>query len=225
MDGQLHIEHLTGHGRGPYTFEVTGGKCTVLSGPSGSGKSLLLRMIADLDPSDGSVRIGSTPREALSGPAWRREVIYVAAESGWWADDVRSHFDDLGPADIPGTPDPSGTPGTPDTRLARLAQRLRLRDDILAARVSHLSTGERQRLALLRAIVRRPRFLLLDEPTSALDHDTTLAVEAVLREVMAEGVGLLVVSHNAEQAARLQHAHWRLCPSGLEPLHPCTRSC
>lgn len=220
MDGHLHIHDLTGHGRGPYTFDVTGGKCTVLSGPSGSGKSLLLRMIADLDPSNGSVRIGNTPREALSGPAWRREVIYVAAESGWWADDVRSHFDDLGPADIADATGRPGTPGTADTRLARLARRLCLRDDILAARVSHLSTGERQRLALLRAIVRRPRFLLLDEPTSALDHDTTLAVEAVLREVMAEGVGLLVVSHNTEQAARLQHAHWRLCPSGLEPLHP-----
>lgn len=220
MDGHLHIHDLTGHGRGPYTFDVTGGKCTVLSGPSGSGKSLLLRMIADLDPSNGSVRIGNTPREALSGPAWRREVIYVAAESGWWADDVRSHFDDLGPADIADATRRPGTPGTADTRLARLARRLCLRDDILAARVSHLSTGERQRLALLRAIVRRPRFLLLDEPTSALDHDTTLAVEAVLREVMAEGVGLLVVSHNTEQAARLQHAHWRLYPSGLEPLHP-----
>lgn len=205
MDGHLHIRQLTGHGRGPYTFDVTGGRCTVLSGPSGSGKSLLLRMIADLDPSGGSVRIGNTPREALSGPAWRREVTYVAAESGWWADDVRSHFDGLDPA---------------DTRLARLARQVGLRGDILAARVSHLSTGERQRLALLRAIVRRPRFLLLDEPTSALDHDTTLAVEAVLREVMAEGVGLLIVSHNTEQAARLQHAHWRLCPSGLEPMHP-----
>jgi len=123
-------------------------------------------------------------------------------------------------ADIADATGHSSLPGTADTRLARLARRLRLRDDILAARVSHLSTGERQRLALLRAIVRRPRFLLLDEPTSALDHDTTLAVEAVLREVMAEGVGLLVVSHNAEQAVRLQHAHWRLCPSGLEPLHP-----
>jgi putative ABC transport system ATP-binding protein len=206
MDGHLHIQHLCGHGRGPYTLDVMAGQCTVLSGASGSGKSLLLRMIADLDPSDGNVRIGSTPREALSGPAWRREVTYVAAESGWWADDVRSHFDDAGSAD--------------GRRLARLARQLGLRDDILAAAVSHLSTGERQRLALLRAIVRRPRFLLLDEPTSALDHDTTLAVEAVLREVMAEGVGLLVVSHNPQQAARLQHAHWRLCPAGLEPMYP-----
>lgn len=201
MDGHLHIQHLAGHGRGPYTFDVASGKCTVLSGTSGSGKSLLLRMIADLDPNDGDVRIGSTSREALSGPAWRREVIYVAAESGWWADDVRSHFDDHDLA---------------DPRLARLVRQVGLRDDILAASVSHLSTGERQRLALLRAVIRRPRFLLLDEPTAALDRDTTLAVEALLREVMSEGVGLLVVSHNTEQAARLRDAHFRLCPAGLE---------
>lgn len=203
MDGHLHIHNLTGHGRGPYSLDVAPGKCTVLSGASGSGKSLLLRMIADLDPNTGDVRIGTTSRASMSGPAWRREVIYVAAESGWWADDVRAHFDkhDL-----------------TDPRLDRLARHLGLRADILSAQVSHLSTGERQRLALLRALVRRPRFLLLDEPTSALDRDTTLAVEAVLQEVMTEGIGLLVVSHNAEQAARLCDAQFRLCKTGLEAI-------
>lgn len=205
MDGHLHIHNLTGHGRGPYTFDVPPGKCTVLSGASGSGKSLLLRMIADLDPNDGDVRLGNLSREDLSGPAWRREVIYVAAESGWWADDVRAHF---------------GEDDAIDPRLDQLAGHLCLRADILAAPVSHLSTGERQRLALLRAVMRRPRFLLLDEPTSALDRDTTLAVEAVLKRVMSEGIGLLVVSHNEEQAARLRDARFRLCQNGLEAVSP-----
>ncbi len=203
MDGHLHIRNLTGHSRGPYSFDVMPAKCTVLSGPSGSGKSLLLRMIADLDPSCGDVRIGKTSREALSGPAWRREVIYVAAESGWWADHVRAHFDQSDLA---------------NPRTGRLLAQLCLRPDILAAQISHLSTGERQRLALLRAVVRRPRFLLLDEPTSALDRDTTLAVEAVLQGVMADGIGLLVVSHNPEQALRLRDAQFHLHPTGLEAI-------
>lgn len=68
--------------------------------------------------------------------------------------------------------------------------------------------------------MRRPRFLLLDEPTSALDRETTLAVEAVLKRVMTEGIGLLVVSHNEEQAARLRHAQFRLCHNGLEAVSP-----
>jgi len=201
MDGDLAIEDLRGHGRGPYSLRVAAGKCTVLSGVSGSGKSLLLRMIADLDPNTGNVRLGQTSREAMSGPAWRREVIYVAADAGWWADDVRAHFEDF---------------DSNRHRLDWLTHALGLRADILSAPVSHLSTGERQRLALVRALVRRPRFLLLDEPTSALDRDTTLALEAVLREAMADGIGLLVVSHNAEQAARLRDAQFALGPAGLE---------
>jgi ABC-type multidrug transport system ATPase subunit len=201
MDGDLEIENLRGHGRGPYSLVVAAGRCTVLSGTSGSGKSLLLRMIADLDPNTGNVRLGQTSREAMSGPAWRREVIYVAADAGWWADDVRAHFDDFEKI---------------RHRLDWLTHALGLRPDILSAQVSHLSTGERQRLALIRALVRRPRFLLLDEPTSALDRDTTLAVEAVLREAMAEGIGLLVVSHNAEQAARLRDVQFALSSAGLE---------
>ncbi|MGO4303320.1 ABC transporter ATP-binding protein [Cupriavidus sp. RAF12] len=199
MDANLYIRHLTGHGRGPFTLVVAPGRCTVLSGASGTGKSLLLRMIADLDPNEGEVRIGKTPRDAMTGPAWRREVTYVAAESGWWADDVRSHFTDPAAAE-------------------RLLGRLLLRPDILSAAVSHLSTGERQRLALIRALVRRPRFLLLDEPTSGLDADTTMAVEALLRDVMSEGIGLLVVSHNTAQAARLRHAQFHLRQDGLESL-------
>jgi len=201
MDGCLQIRQLAGHGRGPFDFDVPPGRCTVLSGASGSGKSLVLRMIADLIPSSGDVRIGSTSRESLSGPAWRREVVYVAAESGWWADDVRSHFEIRDVLNL---------------ALPALLRALHLRDDILDAQVSHLSTGERQRLALLRAITLRPRFLLLDEPTSGLDRDSTLAVEAILNDRMSGGMGLLVVTHNTEQAARLQGKHLRLCAAGLE---------
>ena len=201
LSGDLRIGNLRGHGRGPYSLAVAAGKCTVLSGPSGSGKSLLLRMIADLDPNTGDVLLGTASREAMSGPAWRRQVIYVAADAGWWADDVRAHFDDF---------------DKHREWLERLASQLCLRPDILSAQVSHLSTGERQRLTLMRALARHPRFLLLDEPTSALDRDTTLAVEAVLREAMAGGIGLLVVSHNPEQAERLRDAQFTLSPSGLE---------
>jgi len=205
-DDALHVENLRGHrghGGGPYSLVIPAGKCTILSGPSGSGKSLLLRMIADLDPNTGDVRLGATSRNAISGPAWRRQVIYVAADAGWWADDVSAHFDDF-------------AHNRPE--FDRLAHQLGLRPDILSAQVSQLSTGERQRLTLMRALARHPRFLLLDEPTSALDQDTTLAVEAVLRRVMAGGIGLLMVSHNPAQAARLRDAQYVMSSSGLKTL-------
>lgn len=64
------------------SFELADGECIALQGPSGVGKSLLLRAIADLDPSEGSVELDGMPREAMPAPAWRKQATYVAAESG-----------------------------------------------------------------------------------------------------------------------------------------------
>ncbi|WP_454726091.1 MULTISPECIES: ABC transporter ATP-binding protein [Cupriavidus] len=200
IPASLRVNAVSGAGRGPFSLCVAPGTCAVVSGDSGSGKSLLLRMIADLDPCQGEVSLGGTPRERFSGPAWRRQVMYVAAESGWWGDHVLEHMEDV--------------PAAAEAMLAPL----RLPADILRAPVARLSTGERQRLALVRALVRRPRFLLLDEPTSALDRDSTLAVEALLLARKQQGLGLLVVSHNPEQAARMGDRHYRLSADGLEAL-------
>jgi len=60
--------------------------------PSGAGKSLLLRAIADLDPNEGTVKLDGMLREAVPAPHWRSQVTYVAAEPGWWGDTVQEHF-------------------------------------------------------------------------------------------------------------------------------------
>lgn len=69
--------------------------------------------------------------------------------------------------------------------------------------VQRLSTGERQRLALVRALVLHPRVLLLDEPTSGLDSETTKAVEQVIGECLKTGIGVLWVTHDPAQARRM----------------------
>lgn len=86
---------------------------------------------------------------------------------------------------------------------------------LLQAQVMQLSTGERQRLALLRAVVQNPHFLLLDEPTAALDPDSREAVEQLLRGLQAHGTGLLLVSHDAEQGRRLGDVRLLLDSQGL----------
>jgi ABC-type iron transport system FetAB ATPase subunit len=189
----LEIRDLTGAPGGPFNLTLEAGDCLVISGPSGIGKSLLLRMIADLDESTGTVLLNDMARESMPAPNWRRQVMYVAAESGWWAETVREHMQPAAEASV-------------------LAPRLGLRADLLDAPVAQLSTGERQRMALLRAIIRKPAVLLLDEPTSALDQASTLAVEALLSELAAAGTGLVVVSHNEQQAERLatRRAHMTL---------------
>jgi ABC-type lipoprotein export system ATPase subunit len=69
--------------------------------------------------------------------------------------------------------------------------------------VARLSTGERQRLAILRALARGPRALLLDEPTGALDSETRALVEAMLRRQLDAGTPILMVTHDRSQAERL----------------------
>ncbi len=180
----LTIRQLTRPGLEPVDLSMGAGECVALSGPSGAGKSVLMRAIVDLDPNAGEVYLDDTARADIPAPRWRRLVAYVPPDSGWWADDVASHFPD---GDAAG----------------RLLPRLGLPAEALTWPVDRLSTGERQRLALARALLLGPRVLLLDEPTSGLDRETALKVEDVLCERLADGVAILLVTHDPEQTRRL----------------------
>ena len=180
----LTVRGLTRPGLGPIDFDIAAGECVVLAGPSGAGKTLLLRALADLDPAAGRITLNGIARDDVPGPEWRRRLAYVAAEAAWWNDLAGDHFDDAKAA----------RPG-----LAGLG----LDAAILEKPVALLSTGERQRLALLRALVLEPSAMLLDEPTSALDTDNAGRVEAALEERRAAGAALLIVTHDAQQAGRL----------------------
>ncbi len=138
-------------------------------------------MLADLDPHEGEAWLDGVGRSTLSGPDWRRRVAYAPAEPGWWLDRVGDHF------------------SAPSQDAARLG----LAPGIWDRAVTACSTGERARLALLRALDAGPAVLLLDEPTGALDGDATLAVEALLMERMLAGLGVVLVTHDAAQAERL----------------------
>ena len=76
------------------SFDLDAGECVAMRGASGSGKTQLLRAVADLDPNEGTVLLDGTPRGSVPAPAWRRLVAYVPAEPGWWADTVGGHFVD-----------------------------------------------------------------------------------------------------------------------------------
>ena len=181
---RLDVRSLSRPGLEVEPFAIAAGECVVVRGSSGAGKSLLLRALADLDPNDGELRVDGHARAAMPAPRWRRLVTYVPAESGWWEDLVGAHFGDRPAA-------------------AALCVRLALPAQCMDWPVSRLSTGERQRLALARALLNQPSVLLLDEPTSALDEEAVAAVEAVLAEWLTAGGGLLMVTHDTEQAARL----------------------
>ncbi|MCB1801151.1 MAG: ATP-binding cassette domain-containing protein [Gammaproteobacteria bacterium] len=180
---RLRVEHLTGPGVHDVTLLAGNGECIAIHGPSGSGKSLLLRAIADLDEASGEVWLDDQPRSTFSGPDWRRQVSYLAAESHWWNDLVGPHADDW--------------------RSGHLAT-LGFSDDVLSWEVQRLSSGERQRLALARALAHSPRALLLDEPTANLDGTNAARVETLLDKWRTETGGcILWVSHDPAQRRRI----------------------
>jgi putative ABC transport system ATP-binding protein len=193
VPARLAVRGLKSDLAGPFDMTLAAGACAAISGASGSGKSLFLRMVADLDPNQGEVRLDGTSRETFTAPEWRRRVPYVAAESGWWLDHAIDHF-------------------APERRAAArtLAAALGLGDTQLEQAVQRLSTGEKQRLALVRAFVLEPGIILLDEPTGPLDPDSTARVEAHLKAMMARGAAVLIVTHDPRQADRLGAAHYRM---------------
>jgi putative ABC transport system ATP-binding protein len=166
------------------SFELRSGECIALQGPSGVGKSLLLRAIADLDPNEGTVRLNGVDRESMPAPLWRKQVTYVAAEPGWWADVVQEHF-------------------TVWDNAAPLVEELGLPRSCGKWNVRRLSTGEKQRLGLARALMLHSRVLLLDEPTSALDANSTKAVESIIANRVASGTGVIWSTHDQAQAQRI----------------------
>lgn len=198
MSDLLVVDGVCRHGLEPTHLRVPAGSCIAVIGESGSGKTLLLRAIADLDVNQGEIWLDGEARSSMAAPNWRRRVGYVPAESGWWREIVADHFDD-----------PSA--------LIGLLHRLKMPAECVGWPVARLSTGERQRLALVRALDTAPRVLLLDEPTSGLDQETTLRVEAILHEKMAAGVAIVMVSHDRDQASRMAQSRYRMVDGRLTP--------
>lgn len=188
MDCLLEVEGLQTAHLGPLDLCLQPGELLQITGASGSGKSLLLRALADLDPSSGAVRLAGQDRGDVAPPDWRRQVAYVPAETAWWAPEVAEHL----------------PVGWQQGQTLAWLERVALPEEALGWEIERLSSGERQRLGLLRALLNRPRVLLLDEPTANLDLENTRRIERAVRSYLAEAdAGALWVSHDTLQRSRL----------------------
>lgn len=187
MDG-LSLVNVSFLGNGPYNLAVQPGECIGLTGRSGVGKTQLLRAVTDVIAHDGECFLNGTSCLDLSPPKWRTMVAMVPAESFWWYDTVAPHFE----------------LGKVTDYSMKLLETLGFSPDVMSWQISRLSTGERQRLALVRTLVTRPKVLLLDEPTASLDKKMEQIVEQLLADIFSQQkVACIWVSHDMEQLSRV----------------------
>lgn len=186
------------------SLRVEQGECVALVGPNGAGKTTLLRVLAtSISPTSGDALVaGHSVRSAAH--AVRREIGVVTG-------DDRSFFWRLSGVEnlvffgrLQGL-----TPDVCRTRAYELLERLGL-GDAGEERFSGYSTGMRLRLGIARAVLHRPRVLLLDEPTASLDIHHRRQVLDLLRGALRPDGAALIASHDAGLAAALAHRVVRL---------------
>lgn len=181
-------------------LELADGASLALMGESGSGKSTLLHLVAGLDRADGGRievdgRLLSDLDEARLA-TWRRSGVGLVFQQFNLIGSLRVADNLAFQARLAGRLDRSWQ--------AELIERLGL-GRLLERYPEQLSVGQQQRVALGRALAVRPRLLLADEPTGSLDEGNAEQVLGLLLELLAgSATSLLLVTHSAQQAARLQ---------------------
>jgi cell division transport system ATP-binding protein len=177
------------------SFQLLRGQFAVLRGPHGAGKTTLLRLTAGLEPaSNGSIRIAGQDLAAL-GPralAGLRRSIGIVPRDRLLLDD-RSVLDNVMlPARVAGL----WTSEARERACAALARVGLDPADAARRRPAVFGSGDRERIALARALVNRPALLLIDEPTATLDRATAVALLALLGGFAAAGVAVLAASRD-----------------------------
>ena len=207
------------------SIDVDAGEVVAVIGPSGVGKTTLLRTLAlSLEPDEGTVtldgtdawtvdegerlalrrRVGMVFQEAsLFGGSVARNVEYGLRVRRSWGDRLASVLRLNGAADAVGE----------SLEVVGLA-------DKIHKPVDSLSGGEAQRVSFARALAYDPDALLLDEPTSDLDPRNTAVIEEAIGEAKARGIGVVVATHDMHQAERVADRVAVLLDDGISEIGP-----
>lgn len=176
------------------------GELTAVVGPSGGGKTSLLRLASRLEePSAGRILLDGRDTADMDGPALRARVCLVSHPPSMFDGSV---YDNLC-AVFAFRRQPR--PSRDDERLMKALEVSALSTELLDRPAKDLSFGQQQRLALARALVMRAPYYLLDEPTSGLDRPLAERVFANLRRLCDQGCGVVVVTHDLNLARRFAH--------------------
>lgn len=190
-------------------LSVHAGHCLLLTGPNGVGKTTLLKILSGLDPADHAlVDYGGT---RLLWPAarrrFRRDVIYLHQQAYLFdrsvTDNITYGLHGLG------------------LSYAQIGERVQRAlewsglSHLAGRNARELSGGEKQRIALVRALVLTPHVLLLDEPFAGLDEESRERTGFLIRRLKSEQVGVVVTSHELLPLAGIADEHLELCEGRL----------
>ncbi|KAF2706197.1 leptomycin B resistance protein pmd1 [Pleomassaria siparia CBS 279.74] len=186
------------------SLSVQPGQFCALVGPSGAGKSTVLALLERFyTPSSGSISINGFNISHLTGTSFRDDIAFVPQENTLFQGSIKFNIS-LGAR-------PNHNPT--DAEIEEACKLANIHDTIIGlpkgydtecgANGSQLSGGQRQRLSIARALVRKPKLLLLDESTSALDAESEKALEQGLeRAVKGQGVTIIAIAHRLRTIAR-----------------------
>lgn len=174
------------------SFQIEAGEIFGLLGPNGAGKSTCIKvLLGHKYPDSGRVRV--LQQSPWQAPAqWRQEISWLGDNSGMhlrfsgWKN--LELFADLY--------------GVAKTRVKQLADSFEIAD-FLHQTVQEMSKGQRQRLALARALLNQPKALFLDEPTSGLDLQSAARLREDIRKCCQAGTAVLLTTHDLDEAEEL----------------------
>lgn len=197
-DGQG--EHVVLRGA---SLTLNASEAVAIVGPSGSGKTTLIHLLAGLDrPDEGSVQVAGQTLSSLDEDAradLRSQHIGLVLQH----DQLLPQCTAIENVLIPTLARPSGDRKELRGRALDLLRTVGLAD-LLSHRPAQLSAGQRQRVAVARALIQRPAVILADEPTGALDRETSDGLISALDTVRKDhATGLIIVTHDASVVARM----------------------
>jgi ATP-binding cassette subfamily B protein len=182
------------HALNDISFQVKTGETIAFVGPSGSGKTTLMKLLVGLyRPLSGNIFYNGLDEQSIHFDDLRRQIGFVTQDTQLFSGTIRENLLFVNPSASEADLQRALTKASCDGLLARAEKGL---DTTIGEGGLKLSGGEKQRISIARALLRRPKLLLFDEATSALDSLTEEEITDTIREISAEGNQItLLIAH------------------------------
>ncbi len=187
------------------TFEVERGETVAFVGPSGSGKTTLVKLLVGLyGPRSGRILYNGKPGTALDLDELRGQIGFVTQDTQLFSGSIRENLLFVNPAATDAECLEVLRKAACDSLLARADRGL---DTVIGEGGVKVSGGEKQRLSIARALLRRPRLLVFDEATSSLDSLTEEEITETIREVASSQVITILIAHRLSTVLHADTIH------------------